>query len=42
VKDDRQLIMKILLHTADISNQAKPWCVTTRSAGLPSPRERTR
>ncbi len=34
VKDDRQLIMKILLHTADISNQAKPWCVAAPLAVL--------
>ena len=26
--------MKILLHTADISNQAKPWCVTAPLAVL--------
>lgn len=32
VKDDRQLVMKILLHTADISNQAKPWEVASRWA----------
>jgi hypothetical protein len=32
VKDDRQLMMKILLHTADISNQAKPWEVASRWA----------